>query len=386
MRLPSIPAVTVVLTVNTVFRGAVVIADSRLTGYSKRGDPYPYRDVCQKLLLANGWSIVGFAGLLCPARYIMGGIVQRLRSYADADADRWSQDESLHWLRDDDHLRAFVTWGLREHSKLGGHHLSVCLSRRAEVSIVWVDFKTPADLKPDQQFWPGTHVVTISTPDLAVRRTEIGVDVIGSGAVIAADYDREFVIKVANFGGDDEFKRGQAQALFVADTVRNRIQARQVGSVGGLYQVAHLSRRGAQVVPYFYWADVDKRHGTYVAMRIEDGYWVQEHRPTGRVIHVLSPFDVNPTDPAAARGLEAMFEPSLFLRRKSRGVLPTPSPWTMAYAMYNPGDVPEPIRRSWGDEPLAPLTWGKGGTAERPSPTTTENVDTVAGDYSARAP
>jgi hypothetical protein len=378
--------VTVVLTVNTVFAGAVVIADSRLTRYSKEGHPYPYSDVCQKLLLATGWSIVGFAGLLCPARYVMSGIVQRLRSYADTDADRWTRDNSLDWLRDDDHLRAFVAWGLREHGELGGEHLSICLSRPTEVSIVWVDFRPPADIKPEQEFWPGTHVVTIRTPDLAVRRTGIGVDVIGSGAVIAEDYDRDFVMKVMNFGDGDEFKRGRSQALFVADTVRNRIQARQVGTVGGLYQIAHLSRRGVQIVPYFYWADVERGYGTYVAMRIENGYWVQEHRPTGRLVHVLSPFDVSPTDPEAARGLEVMFEPSLFLNRKSPGVLPTPSPWTMAYAMYNPDDFPEPVRRSWGAAPLAPLTWGKAGSAEHPSPATTEGAEAVARDYSTRAP
>src|SRR5207248_3241629 len=101
---------------------------------------------------------------------------------------------------------------------------------------------------------------------------------------------------------------------------------------------------------------------------------------------VLSPFDVNPTDAEAARGLEAMFEPSLFLTRKSPGVLPTPSPLVMAYAVYNAADIPQPVRTSWGDEPLAPLTWGKGGSAERPSPATTESVDGVAGEYSAKAP
>lgn len=86
---------TVVLTVNTVFAGAVVIADSRLTGYSKRGDPYPYRDVCQKLLLANGWSIVGFAGLLCQrvtswAASCNGSAVTRTRSVPVVRAAGWA--------------------------------------------------------------------------------------------------------------------------------------------------------------------------------------------------------------------------------------------------------------------------------------------------------
>lgn len=375
---------TAVVIVNTVFAGAIVVADSRLTRFTRKNEPYPYSDVCQKVVTANSWSVVGYAGLLCPARYLLGGIVQRLRSYDDAKVDEWSQDASLDWLRDDDHLRAFITWGLKEHGELGGVHLSQCISLPTEISVVWVDHRIPPDLREDQVFIPGTHVVTITTPNLAVRRTEIGVDVLGSGGVIAGDFDREFVVKVMNFADGDAFQRGKAQGMFVAEAVRNRIRARSVETVGGLYQIVHLCRDGVQVVPYFYWADVRKGYGTYVAMRMEHGQWVQEHRPTGKVVHLRSPFDIEPTSATDARGVEAMFEPSLSLSRKSKGVMPTPKPLTLVYATYDPDHLPDPIRLSWGDEPIAPLTWSRAGTSDaEPS---NEGVDDVAGQYDEKAP
>ena len=50
---------------------AIVIADSRLGTYDQYGDLRVQRDICQKLVAANAWSVVGFAGDLCLASFLI---------------------------------------------------------------------------------------------------------------------------------------------------------------------------------------------------------------------------------------------------------------------------------------------------------------------------
>jgi hypothetical protein len=123
--------------------------------------------------------------------------------------------------------------------------------------------------------------------------------------------------------------------------------------------VAHLFHGGVQTVPYWYWADVEPGYGTYVAMRVENGAWVQDHRPSGTTISVASPFDFNVAGPVITPGQHEVFEPSQFLTRASNGVLPTP-PLVLAYAEYVPDHVDKQIRASWGPDPVPPLTGPNG--------------------------
>src|SRR3712207_3579298 len=62
---------TVVAGVSTLTE-AFVVADTRLSaGQDAQGRPLVVRDFCQKLVSPNAWSLIGFAGQLCLARYLM---------------------------------------------------------------------------------------------------------------------------------------------------------------------------------------------------------------------------------------------------------------------------------------------------------------------------
>src|SRR5207249_3638158 len=132
-------------------------------------------------------------------------------------------------------------------------------------------------------------------------------------------------------------------------------------AAGGPFQVVHLSPKGVLVVPYWYWANVTRRFGTYVAMRIEDGNWLQEHRPSATSIRIKRPFEIlnqeideGPWD----LGKAEMFDPRVTLDNNSVGVIRKPNP-TMIYASYDPEKVPADVVASWGPEPPALLTWAQ---------------------------
>jgi hypothetical protein len=124
--------------------------------------------------------------------------------------------------------------------------------------------------------------------------------------------------------------------------------------VGGLFQVANVYDHQAWSVPYFYLAPVEPGYCTYVAMRPVDGQYIQEHRPTGTRIPLISPMDI---DPFATPGQHEMFNPARMLTRNCPGVVPA-RPWSTLFYLYDPTDVPDAIRESWGDAPLEPVTWG----------------------------
>jgi hypothetical protein len=109
-----------------------------------------------------------------------------------------------------------------------------------------------------------------------------------------------------------------------------------------------------------YWAPVEDGYGTFVAMRIEDGLWVQEHRPTGTIVRVVPPFDIE-LEGSAWEGANEIFDPRASLDRTSPGVIPQPFVVTQAL-LYKPGPVPIEVRPSWGDELLAELTWPEAET------------------------
>jgi hypothetical protein len=346
--------VTILVGVNTVLMGAVMLADTRLSNPGPHGQIL-LRDACQKMVTATPWSIVAVAGALCPARYLLKGVVTRLRSYPEEPGE-WLHDDSLTWLRDDDALRAFIYEGLSRHAART-HHLD-CAHQPVAVMIGWVDY---AAAQIDGRCPP--QILCVRTPALDVRRVAgFGAEVAGSGEVIAPAFDLDLVLKIANMGKDQAWARAN-QCMFVAEVVRAELRKHAVTSVGGLFQVAHLFHGGVQTVPYWYWVDVEPGYGTYVAMRVEEGMWVQDHRPSGMAIRVASPFDFDVTGPMLTPGQHEVFEPSTFLRKDSKGVLPTP-PLVLAYTEYNPDYVPREIQASWGPDPVPPLT-GRNGNAWR---------------------
>jgi len=137
--------------------------------------------------------------------------------------------------------------------------------------------------------------------------------------------------------------------------IRKRlIEHNRMSGVGGLFQVATMSHDSIQTVPYFQLLDVAPGYRTYAAMRIENGYWIQEHRPTRRKVRVVSPLEIKLNIPS---GKESLFDPSTWLTPESPGVIPARE-WETVFSLYNPPTVPAAVIPSWGDAPLAPLTYG----------------------------
>ncbi len=307
------------------------------------------RDICQKLVPANGWSLVGFAGDLCLGRHLLNGIVTRLQN---------TEPNAANWLKDNQELKEFVREGTYFHAWQKADHIP-CQSEGVALLIAWMDYSRSIiddDLEArEQTFVPGTEIVVIQTPGITVSRIQMGLDIIGSGAVIAQRIRDGAFWKIANFARGHEYEQS-IRCCFSAEVVLRLLSNANVPTVGGLLQMASLSRSGVEVVPYFYWAPVEPGYGTYVAMRIEDGFWMQEHRPTGVRIRVKSPFEIDPGVPYRDRGKHEMFDPARMLTRRSPGVLPERSV-TIQFHLYEPADVPDEIRASWGNELLPPLSY-----------------------------
>src|SRR5262245_59863754 len=94
--------------IQAVMTGAEIclLADCRLTPIDANGNTIEYRpgvvlgrDVCQKLFVADGRAIVGFAGDLCLARYLLGGVINRISK---------NTERGTAFLRSDDAIREFL--------------------------------------------------------------------------------------------------------------------------------------------------------------------------------------------------------------------------------------------------------------------------------------
>lgn len=337
---------TIVAGVSSSF-DSVVLADSRLARVDDRGNLVVARDICQKLIVANSWSLIGFAGHLCLARHVLATLVARLR---DTPID------APDWLRDDEELLGFIRSAIDSHVREVADHRP-CQHQPIELLVAWVDHTRSiiaGDHKPgDDRFIPGTELIAMQSPTMAIRRTRLGFDIIGSGAIITPQMENTW-LNIVQFGGGHD-PHGW---LFASVVVRHLVGSHGLTTVGGVHQVVHLSYRGVQIMPHMYWVPVEPGYGTYVAMRIEDGYWIQEHRPTGVKVRVMSPFDIHLRGPRWQAGRHEMFDPARTLTRQSPGVVPAPNP-VMKFWPYDPTDVPDEIKSSWGDDPLPPLTFAQ---------------------------
>jgi hypothetical protein len=335
---------------------AVVLADCRLTG-TQGSKPVVFRDVCQKMASTNGWSLVSFAGdNLCLARFLADGLLSRLRR---------SEPHQVEWLADDDQLRAFVRLGVQEHIADRPLH-NACAKSSVELMVTWMDHtrSIQAGTKPGEPGWePGVQVTVITTPRMAIRRTQgFGIEAIGSGAVLTEHIDHDLKMKLITFGGGPDRTANVHRCFFTAEVCRTELERLGVETVGGLYQLAYLSRRGVGVVPYFYWVDVAPGRGTYVAMRFEGGQWLQEHRPSNTSIQVVSPNEIELKGPKWRRGRHEMFD-ARNLKPDSPGVIPATSPLLPMYVEYEVDPLPTQVAASWGPAPLAAQTWAPANPA-----------------------
>ncbi len=333
-----------------------MVADSRLSYPGGR-----VRDVCQKIFPPTDWSLLGFAGDLCLGNDLARSLFERLK------ATDWAPTT---WLDDDAEVRAFVAAIVRQHENAAPGH-DGCIAAGAGVMLAWVsrwEFR-----KTDGTFdhyEPGTRVMAVAS-DGTIERQGMTPMVIGSGGIIKPKLTLERGASVASAPDDTQ------QMLAALNWTRLLIDEEKLTSVGGLFQVAHLGRVGGnKLLSYFYWADVTRRFGTYVAMRIKDGRWLQEHRPSGKSVIVRRPEEILEEDGAWSVGKNEMFEPRAFLTNTSKGVERAESPFNLLYTTYDPASLPEPIRRNWGDAPLEPQSFDQSWSGE-PSAVTQEETQTA---------
>jgi hypothetical protein len=152
--------------------------------------------------------------------------------------------------------------------------------------------------------------------------------------------------------------------MYAAGEVAKYLRRTSEQTVGGLFQIAVLSSAGAKIVPHFQLVPLrEPWTGTYVAMRMRGGMWLQEHRPTGTIVKVLAPYDIHLRGPLWQH--PQLFDPASALTVDSPGVVRFEPGLVMDFCEYDPDEVPLDIRRAWGDEPLEPLSWAQGPPPKR---------------------
>lgn len=342
---------TVVLGVSSLVDGFVV-ADCRLT-YPLPGGGRRVHDHCQKLAVANEWSVVGFAGNLCLGRYLLMGVLGWLRE---------TDITNPGWLRDLRQARSYLLQGIPLHPDVFPGH-GQCTQERAAILIAWMDYSRMSaggDWR-DGPPAPEAKITTLDWDGHQVRANTIvkRAAVIGRSRALAQElYTEEFEdlsLFFRSYDGPSDLLDAQ-RALLATNALDRRLdETGRTEGVGGLYQVITLGPRGVQTVPYFQLVDVEPGFRTYVAMRIENGEWVQEHRPSGIQMRVKSPLEI---DPLTVPRLDHEFDVRKRLHRRSPGVIPAAAVETV-FSLYNPPEAPEAVRRSWGDAQIAPLTYGQ---------------------------
>jgi hypothetical protein len=351
---------TIVVSVNTLSE-VLLLADTRLSGASSNGQVVVQQDVCQKLFAPNQWCMMGFAGQLCMARHLLRGFLGRLRATPKGSPD---------WLRNDHDVLAFLQQGVESHGKMrigkSADHQQ-CKRAVVELVIAWVDHgrdfaghaRSPLDLEKP----PWMETITMRSPAFEVRRQPVGVQVIGSGSTVTKAMRQEAFMKIAWHAKDIPFGE-MHRAFFTATVTRDLLDEAADPTIGDAYQLAYLDRSGVHLVPYFYWIPVGEAHGTYVAMRIEGGEWIQEHRPTKNKFRIMSPFEFQLKHPDWTRSRSRVFDAKRSLTPNSPGVV-ADRDGRLVYHLYDPENVHNEVVRSWGPEPLAPITWSEANPRRR---------------------
>lgn len=345
---------TIILSVNTMSE-IILAADTRISGVDSRGHIVVKQDVCQKLFYGTPWCVVGFAGNVCLARHLLRGFLSKLRM---------TPLMATAWIKSDEEVLRFLRRGVNMHAKMrtgkGNVDHKECQRQPVELLIAWVDITRDAIGGPreiaDARIPPLLETIRLSSPNLLVERKIFGVECIGNGSPISEAIRNEAYVDICWYA--KEHPQAEIQKAFLtASIARKLLEEARIESVGKALQLICLSRQGVRVIPYFYWVPVGEQNGTYVAMRIEGGEWVQEHRPTGTKIRIMSPFDFQLMHPDFTNRVNKQIDPKVHFTPASPGVVPDHN-GRLVYYPYDPDDVHAEILMSWGSAPLTPNTWG----------------------------
>jgi hypothetical protein len=337
---------TVVAALSTGFDAALA-ADSRLSYTLADGKVHAIRDVCQKLVHVNAWCALGFAGHAC----IGGQLVMAFSALL-----RRTRREQALWLTDDARVRRFVRRVVDTHAAARPTH-ALCRTGLVELLIARRDHTVPREPTAAGDTHP-IELLVVRSPDLLVQRSRgPTVGFVGSGMVAGPEILREAQNGLAGFGQGTVHGHRQRCAL-LAEMTRLVLRQRKIATVGGGFQLMHLGQERVEAVPYLAFAHVAQDYGTWIAMRVDDGYWVQEHRPTRYRVRLLPPTDIPATGPKLHTVTSQLFDPARMLTRHSPGVLAETNP-QMGFIPYRAGPPPPELAGSWGTDPLAPLSWGR---------------------------
>ena len=205
-----------------------MLADSRITWTNERDEVSNTRDVCQKLFQAKvGWCLLGWAGHLCLGRDLVRATFNRLNATDPLHPD---------WLRSDDAIRKLIRDCRALHAEGRPNH-KACRQQAVQLMIGWMDYgRNP--------FTQSTELLSISSPSMAIQRTEFGVDIIGSGDKILDRMRFESFIEIIS-RYQEESAGDIKRAFYAAGEAAKHLRQTRVLTVGGLFQIAVLSSKGS---------------------------------------------------------------------------------------------------------------------------------------------
>ncbi len=335
---------TALVCLNWIF-GGVFLADARLSYAGTGGPGGTVRDICQKLWVPNGWCVLGFAGDLCLGNELAGTM------YRELDGKRLT---SQNVLTNGDELGDLIVRAVCSHPDTYGDEHAQCVAAGAALLIAHYTISTATSLDGRETERVVRLMTTTINSSGEIQRSGAGAAAIGEGAdQIRPRLTGKLVEDIGNA------PTPTLQSLFALHATARAVDEYQAKSVGLPFQVAHLSQTQVEVMPYFYWADVESGFGTYVAVRIENGFWIQEHRPSRTVRRMRQPADILNQELDEGKWpiwRAEILDPRRSMNRNSPGVIAKKNP-TLVYAPYVPGNVPGDILESWGSEPIDLLTW-----------------------------
>lgn len=248
-----------------------MVADSRLTGFTRDGKPCTFRDVCQKIFPIGDYALMGFAGLEEPSGLAMSAVYHRYSR------------EGLSWLLDESSTRQTLEDALRP---------CPLVIEGGPICQIMIGFVNPTGLVIDDRARPGTVLIALACRPFSYRKIMFSFELLGSGARIRDDIEETRAFMDIFNSGDASTELGmRLKTIWTMHLVRRLVERHGIRTVGGLYQPSYLTPRGWSGVPYRMWVQIEKGLGTFVNMKIEQGRWVQEHEPSGKRVVISTPFE-----------------------------------------------------------------------------------------------